>query len=285
MIKNALIYLFTCLSIFSCSNFKQKKQIDKKAIARVDNEYLYVDDLETILPEKYHKKDSALIVSNYIETWAKRRLLLKNARINLNDETIEIQKLVKKYEQDLLISKYNEAVISQNLDTIVAKKTINNFYKKNKEIFKLDEELIKFRYVKFGKDFVSIDELIEQFKSEEDEDLGKLLEKDFAFKSYHLNDSVWVKYTDVLKKIPILKKEDIHKIFKKEKFAKMEDENNIYLIKINEIFYKNNIAPKEYFEPTIKQMILHSRKLELLKNIEKTLLNDAFKNGKYEKYE
>ena len=31
-------------------------------------------------------------------------------------------------------------------------------------------------------------------------------------------------------------------------------------------------------------MILHTRKLELLKNIEKTLLSDANKNGEYEIY-
>jgi len=31
-------------------------------------------------------------------------------------------------------------------------------------------------------------------------------------------------------------------------------------------------------------MILHTRKLKLLKEIEKTLLNDANKNGQYEVY-
>jgi hypothetical protein len=282
--KNTLFFLIVSIGVVSCSNFKTKKPIEKKVLARVYNTYLYKDKLKEILPEKYNKKDSVLLVSNYIETWARQQLLLENARINLNDEANEIQNLVEKYRQDLLINKYSEAIITQQLDTVIAKNKIDDFYKNNKEIFRLNEDLIKFRYVQFSKDFVSTDEIIAQFKSDKEEDVEKLLEMEFAFKSFHLNDSVWVKYNEVLRNIPILKKDDIYKIFKKNKFVKKQDANNIYLIRINKIFYKKNIAPREYVESTIKQMILHSRRLELLKSIEKTLLNDAFKNGKYEIY-
>ena len=50
------------------------------------------------------------------------------------------------------------------------------------------------------------------------------------------------------------------------------------------MLYRNDIAPKSYVEPVIRQMILHKRKLQLIKEIEKTLLEDATKNKQFETY-
>ena len=47
---------------------------------------------------------------------------------------------------------------------------------------------------------------------------------------------------------------------------------------------RNEIAPKSYVTPTIKQMILHQRKLLLLRKIEETLIDDARKKQQFETY-
>ena len=48
--------------------------------------------------------------------------------------------------------------------------------------------------------------------------------------------------------------------------------------------HRNDIAPKEYVIPTIQQMILHKRKLELMNEIEKTIMVDAINNKQFEQY-
>ena len=48
---------------------------------------------------------------------------------------------------------------------------------------------------------------------------------------------------------------------------------------INDVLFRNDIAPLSYIEPTIKKMILHQRKLKLIRDIEKTKVKDAIKNN------
>ena len=53
---------------------------------------------------------------------------------------------------------------------------------------------------------------------------------------------------------------------------------------VKEVLKRNDIAPMSYITPTIKQIILQKRKLELLRKIEVDLLNDAIKKQYFEEY-
>ena len=75
-----------------------------------------------------------------------------------------------------------------------------------------------------------------------------------------------------------------NEILKKGVFIQKEDSLSLYLVAIKEVLNRNEIAPKSYITPTIKQMILHQRKLLLLRNIEETLIDDARKNQEFEIY-
>ena len=71
---------------------------------------------------------------------------------------------------------------------------------------------------------------------------------------------------------------------KKNDFIQKEDSLGVYLVSIKDLLKRNEIAPKSYVIPTIKQMILHKRKLELAKRIEQTLVSDAIENKQFELY-
>lgn len=279
------IILFSLiLNLFSCSYFNKEKEVDtRKPIAKVYNVFLYKEDIQTALPDNYNPKDSMLLVTNYINSWAKKQILLSKARLNLTDDASEIEKLVKKYREDLLINKYREAVITQNLDTIISEADIDTFYVHNKEILKLNEDLIKLKFIQLNKNIIDRKKIEQLFKSNKKEDIEALIDKELEFKSFYFNDSVWIKYVDVHNKIPLLEKKDFKYIFKPTYLVK-EDSLNLFLINIKKVLKRNSISPKSYVLPTIKQMILHTRKLKLLKEIETTLLNDANKNGQYEIY-
>jgi len=283
MFKKLILFLIIGISLYSCTFFSSNKNEDKKVIAKVNDTYLYLEDLESTLPKNYKKMDSALLVSNYINNWAKQQLLLAKAQINLNDNQAEIDKLVSKYRQDLLINKYREAVVYQNLDTVISKTEIDSFYITNKDILKLNEELIKLKFIQVNKDINDKEKIISLFKSNNKEDVKQIISKELEFKTCYFNDSVWIKYKDVLNILPILNDSNFESI-KKNSFLQKEDSLNLYLIYFNDKIGRNSISPKGYVVPTIKQMILHARKLELLKKLEQTLLNDANKNGQYEIY-
>ena len=130
--------LFPFLAILllcSCTQQEQKKN----SVARVYDSYLYADDLSALLPDNMSKSDSVLLVKNFINDWAKQRLLIKKAEINMGDSLAEIDELVNQYRRDLLVSKYKEAVIEQYLDTLATSEDVTLFYEENKEIFRLNK--------------------------------------------------------------------------------------------------------------------------------------------------
>ena len=89
-----------------------------------------------------------------------------------------------------------------------------------------------------------------------------------------LNDSVWTPVENVLLKLPFSR----YDLLKKTKLIKKEDSLSLYLAVTKNVLLRNQIAPLSYIKPSIKQMILHQRKLQLIRDIEKIIVKDATQN-------
>ncbi len=272
-----IIIILLILILASC----KQKEINENVIARVDDSYLYEEEFIKLLPDTYTKDDSVFFRANYINSWATEQLLIQKARINLDDNQQEIDRLVSDYRKELLIDRYKQAIIKQNLDTVVTSQDVDQYYEINKNIYRLNEELVKIKYIQFNVEINDRKELVQLFRSDDNEDLIILDERKLELNSYNLNDSIWVSYSSVLNKLPFLSEE---KKLKKINFLQKEDSLEVYLVAVKDVLYRNDIAPKSYVEPKIKQMILHKRKLDFLKDIEKSLLEDATKNKQFEAY-
>ena len=85
-------------------------------------------------------------------------------------------------------------------------------------------------------------------------------------------------------KIPPFQAEPREKLLKISKFIQKEDSLGIYLVAVKNVLKRNDVAPLSYITPQIKQLILHKRKLELIREIEKTLINDAIQNKHFKEY-
>ncbi len=267
----------------SCELFNSIDE-DREIVARVNDIYLYKDNLKDVITVGADKQDSTLIVSNFINNWVKQQLLLSKAKLNLVDESRQYEKLVEKYRQDLYINAYKEAAVKSYLDTEISKYDIIDFYEKNKSSFLLNEDLVKLKYLKIDKTISNKDELMRLFNSDENEDKVSLQNEELALKSFFLNDSIWVKYQDVLVEVPILKAKTKKDVLKPRYYLQEEDSINLYLLKIEQVLKQGEMSPLNYISPTIKQMILHQRKLLLIRNIEETLIEDANKRREFEIY-
>jgi len=84
--------------------------------------------------------------------------------------------------------------------------------------------------------------------------------------------------------MPLFREITKSQFLKKGYFIQKEDSLSLYLVAVKDVLNRNEIAPKSYISPTIKQMILHQRKLLLLRNIEETLIDDARKKQEFEIY-
>ncbi|CAM1341025.1 hypothetical protein [Tenacibaculum amylolyticum] len=290
--KKIVVLLLGVIVVSSCDKIKlpffkgdDKEQRNEPVIASVGEAKLYLSDVKDVVPKGISEKDSIVLVKSYINTWAKQQLLLKRALENISEvNNNKIDELVRIYEESLYINGYKESLIKQQLDTIISEESIKKYYENNKENFKLNEELLQIKYIYFGKDFLDKKEAIEKFKSTKEEDLEDLENLTINFKDYLLRDSTWITYDKVIQKIPPFRYESKEKLLKKSKFIKREDSLGVYLVAVNDVLIRNSIAPLSYIKNNIKQLILHKRKIELVREIEKTLINDAIKNNEFKEY-
>ena len=275
-----LIIVFFC----ACEFINLRKQEDKNLqpiIASVYNAKLYYTDIANLFPKNINQQDSVILAKSLITTWATKQLLLKKSEENSSIETSdEINRLVKDYRESLLINNYKEILIKQQLDTLIEEEEILAYYNLNNENFKLNEELIKVKYLSCSNNLAEKKEVIKLFKSDEIEDIEELEKKELSFTSYQFNDTIWTRLDNILLKLPFSKE----KLLKKTKFAKKQDSLGLYLVAVKDVLVRNSIAPLSYIKPTIKQMILHKRKIELIREIEKIIVKDATQNKNFKIY-
>jgi hypothetical protein len=278
-----LSILFCIFTFASCDYIKlqEKHAPTSEIIAIVNTDKLFKEDLKDFLPRNISREDSLILVKSFIQDWAVKKLLLDAAANNNTQESLKnIKNLVQDYKESLLINNFKEALIKQQLDTIISDDEVEAYYLINNENFKLNEVLVKSRYLYFDASIINKKEIVKFFKSEEIEDAEELERQQLSFKMYQLNDSIWTELDKILLKLPFSKEN----LLKKSKFIQKQDSLGLYLVAIKDVLRRNDIAPLSYIKPTIKEMILHKRKIELIRDIEKIIVKDATKNNNFKIY-
>ncbi|SHI67563.1 hypothetical protein [Aquimarina spongiae] len=277
------IFSLVILGMISCQKFGN--QLQKEAVARVNETYLYKEDIASLVPGNTPKQDSVNIVQNYINSWATRQLFIDQAKRNLTEaELKEFDELVESYQSTLYINAYKNAVINKSINMEITEEDLIAYYNQNLENFNLNEELVQLRYLHLPPDYGNIVATKRQLNRFNEEDIEELVTKQVEYLGFSLNDSTWVRLDQLLNKIPILKKQDKNKILKSGKYMQLRDSTGVFMIKIEDVLKRNEKAPIEYIKPTIRQIILNKRKLELVKKIEKDITRDAVENKQFEVY-
>ncbi|HZW78294.1 MAG TPA: peptidyl-prolyl cis-trans isomerase [Flavobacteriaceae bacterium] len=276
-----VVFLGVFCSLVSCQYFEEEPQ--KDVVARVNKAYLYKADIENLVSEGTSPEDSTLIVNNFINQWATRMLLIDRAKVNLDPEDMKrYEKLIDEYRSDLLTDAYINVVISRHLDSTVTESEFREYYDRNKENFRLNDVLLKMRYIHLSPNFEGTASVKEKLFRFNDKDREYLNDHSYEFLSSNLNDSVWVKKDNLISALPVLK--DLTSGWRKAMTAELKDSLGIYFLKVEDVKDLNDIAPLPFIQPTLKQIILNKRKLELINKFEADLTKDAIKNNAFEIY-
>ncbi|WP_230401665.1 peptidyl-prolyl cis-trans isomerase [Hanstruepera ponticola] len=284
MKRYLLLFVLTVICFSSC-NYFYKQEDERKPIARVNDVYLYHEDMQHLFTENISEEDSIIRATNFINQWAAEQLLVDGAKRNLNDNKLKrFDDLAQQYKNELYSTAYLEALVTRNLDTVVTWQEAEAYYNENKDIFKLNEDLIKFRYINIDENRFELPDLKTKFTRFDEADKKELDSIAIQFKSYSLNDSIWIKVTQAIKKIPAVTTENKNELLKKSNFIQLKDSLGLYLMQIKDVLERNSLAPLEYVKPTIDQIVINKRKLELIKELEKDITKDAIKNKQFEIY-
>lgn len=271
------LVLFSCV-LFSCFNSN-----NQQILASAYNEELIMDEILEHIPEEM--EDSAFFVERYINNWIRTQLMIYNAEMNLSSSLKDYDSQIEKYRSSLLIFAYQQQLINQNLDTLIDKKEIEDYYEKYREEFILNKNIFQGRFIIIDKEAPKQERLVSIFRSEDIDDKVELLEycQQFA-KEYYLEDSSWQYLSSINSLFPegIVNNEE--RFLRNSKNFQFEKGDVKYLLFIKEYKMKGSISPLSFEYDNIKRVILNKNKLRYLKKIEDELYYNALSSNKIKIY-
>lgn len=267
----------------ACTFFDSNKNTE--AIARVNSDYLYAADIANLVPPGISKEDSIVIVRSFIDRWASKKLLIKVAEVNLNkNKKAEFDTLIQQYKIDLYTKAYLEEIVKRTTDTVISETELRNYYNENKENFKSNGTLVRLRYISLQKDNPKVDLIKSKFFDFRKSDKKFWDTYTLQLNSFAFNDSIWTELSQVYDKLRFITPDNRDSYISPGKTIQKIEDKNIYFVKISNVIDKNQVAPFQYLKPTLREVILNKRKLELIKKFEKEITDDAIKDKKYEVY-
>ncbi len=275
---NRLVTILLFLFLFiGCTNLSNNRSND--LIARAGEDFLYENDLPKFISEE----DSIRKYINFVESWAKEKVLYDLSLVNLSQsKKNEIDELVDNYKVDLYINSYKDLIVNTRIDSIVSISQVDSFYRLNNINFKLNENLIKYRYIKVPNDNINLSRIRRSILRINEEDRLFLDSLNFQFADLKLKDSIWYTERDVISSIQFINQQNKSEYLIKNKLFTIEDSQYVNIFIIKDILKSGNIPPISYLYDRIKSTIINQRKLQLLQSLNKEILNDALKSRKYE---
>ena len=277
MREKFLILIAILLS--SCNELTSIK--NDKLVSRVGENYLY----ESEIPDFSLYQDSLIRKKVFIDSWAREKILFDLSLVNLDQKSIiNLDELIERYKRDLYINSYKDILINSMVDSIISDSEIDEYYDKNLNKFKLNEDLIKFRFVKIPLDNINLNKIRNGLIRYSSFDMELIDSLSFQLASYNLNDSLWITKRDFFNQVDFVNYENQKKYVKKGQLISKRDSMYVNLLFIDDILQANSVAPRSYLTDRIKSTIYNNRKILLIKELNKEIINDAIKSKKYELY-
>lgn len=267
-------------AISSCraiSNFLHNDEV----VAAVGHERLYRSDLDLVIPKGISPEDSTRLARQYINVWASDLVYVTIAEEQLSKAEKDVTKELNDYRKSLLKYRYEQLYVNERLDTAVSDDMVQEYYDAHKETFALRRPLIKARYLCIHTDSPGLTPIRKKMGSSE---VADVIEADsLAFSSameFTTWDDEWVDVTVLAGKFDMDFKTLLQSV--KDRWVRLDDTLGVTdLAYISEMMKEGEFAPVEYVAPQIKDIIISSRKQELISSLERDLLNDARENGKF----
>ncbi len=285
--NRSIKYLFLCFfltgALVSC-NTHEKSASDRIAIARVNDDYLYIDNIRDIVPLGTASKDSIELLNKHIDNWIHETLVIQKAEDNLSETQKNVDKQLMDYRNSLITYAYEKELVTQKLDTVVTNEEIEKYYESNQGNFELKDNIIKVVYVKVNKKAPGINNLRKWYKSDNVKDKEHLADYCHQFaENFYLNDNSWLLFDDLLKEIP-LQAYNKELFLQNNRFVEVNDSTNNYFLNIKGFKIRNSRSPLSFEVENIKNIILNKRKLQLITKMKEDVYNDAANNNKIEIY-
>jgi hypothetical protein len=271
-----LVILGACSDLF-------KPDTDDRLIATANDKELRISEISERIPDGLSSRDSITLAENYIAKWIQNEILTQKAKELLSIGEQDFTKQLDEYRNSLLLFTLEQKLVGQYLDTSVAMSEIEAYYEENRSQFELKGNIIKFDFIKITKRSRNLREFRNLLKSADPEYMTRLAPLAEKNATDYWFASEWVSFNDLLDLMP-LEVDNQALYLRRTQYAEAEDSLFIYLVRINDFKTAESISPIEFEKDKIRNIILNSRKSELIEKKRQEFIDQAFKENKAKVY-
>lgn len=293
MRKNPILLLATALlltlSVASCDMINAVESAlhvsSDPVVARVGREYLYASDVKALIPAGASAEDSVRMARDYMDSWAKGKLLIRAAEQNLSKDDLDITDAVTEFRANLLTFRYEKRYIEQHLDSIVTQEEALAVYEEFKPEFIFPYSTVKARVIRISPKSPYYDEIHNLFNTTDPNDEADLenLCRSYAEKYVDFGKA-WIPAGALASELGMNLAECESELSRSRAFRKETDGAN-YLVYVVSRVAPGQPSPLEYNIEKIRETVIGRRKQEILSSLERDLLKTALDGGKYKIYD
>ena len=248
---------------------------DDEVVAKVGREKLYRSQLENYIPSGLSSEDSTNLALQYIKSWATEKLFVGLADSQLSKSEKDVTKELEEYRNSLLRFRYEQRYLNERLDTVITYSEIETYYNGHKDLFVLDVPIVKARFLDIMNDSPNRERIVKRMSSSDYDDLVEAdsLAYSSALKYFDYSDR-WITAVALAKEFGTDYATMLSGL--KNGYIEVDSGNgDLQVAYICDIRRGGTLAPIEYCEDRIRDIILSNRKHALFTDLERDLLDDA----------
>lgn len=268
--------IIAALPLAACSS---GRGAEDQVVAVAYGEKLYWSDLRVVVPVTSSPEDSAAIANRYMDNWARDRVMLHMAEQNLDKGQINLDAQIKAYRESLLTFAYEQALVAQNLDSVVTGSQIHEYYDRNIANFQLKDNIVRARWFKLrDNDRKTVQRVEQLWRSSDREELHKL-ELLLARQGTPIMDThdEWIEFSNLQMQVP-LRLENPTDWLQRQNKVVVNDSTGTYFVNILDHRLKDSTSPIDLVEDQVRAIIINQRKLKLVERLREELYTNALAN-------
>jgi len=270
------LFIIVLFTLFSC---RSPYPNDGQIVARVGNNVLLKSEVEYLVPPGISYDDSIAMVQQYVNSWSLKYLLIAKAEKEIPGVHGSIEREINDYRNSLLAYRYEKQYIDQRLDTLVTENEERQYYFDNQENFTSTNSVVTARVIKISSSSPNLARIKSLYRTESIDDVAELERICYNSADKYTNfDNRWVDLAAVAGEIPFDITE-VEKQIKLRNYIETTDALYNYLVFFSEIINPEHIAPFEFYQQRIKEIIIGKRKQELIEKLERDLMKEALDNN------
>lgn len=278
-----VIFLLNGCELIRMKKEKANEDVGRKAVAKVNDTFLYLDELEGIVTVNTPKDDSIARMNAYVNSWIRKQLLINEAlkRIDINEA--EVERKILDYRYSLIGYQFQKLYIQQNMSTEVSDAEVIEYYNSHLDNFILKQNIIRGAFLKVPQGAPRTNRIKDLIFSNKEKDKSDLKSYCLSFSTaYHLSDSSWIEFDKLVVNSPLAEIPNKIQFLKTYPYYETSDAGFLYFLKIDAYKISDNVSPLEFVKEDIKNIIINKRKVELARKLEDEVYEKAAENKDFE---